>query len=152
MSYSTDCSHTATISFSSIVALSNHKQPYVTEVTSSAWTRRWLDVAVRCRLKSWIFSTLFASLQMLQTRRSRCPSRFIRAVPDTPFALPPPPPELRIIAPFTLIFNVELPLHSRLSRSVWTPLKITLDKSWSHFSSLLLHQTECLPSQHVNNF
>ena len=34
---------------------------------------------------------------------------------DAPFA---PPPELHVIAPFTLIFNVELLLNSHLSRLV----------------------------------
>ena len=76
--YSTGCPHTATISFSSIVAQSDPKQPYVREVTSLAWTRWWLDVEAQCGLKSWIFSTLFTSLQTLQTlhlrrtRRSIC--------------------------------------------------------------------------------
>ena len=69
--YSTGCPHTATISFSSIVALSDRKQPYVREVTSTAWTHRWLDVVARCRLKSWIFSTLFTSLQALNSRCRR---------------------------------------------------------------------------------
>ena len=98
-------------------------QPYMREVTSSAWTCRWLDVAAWCRLKSLIFSTLFA---LLQTHHLRCPRcsgcfrRFIRAALDTPFA--PPPPELHVIAPFTLIFNVELQLNSCIWHLVWTPL------------------------------
>ena len=58
------------------VVLSNRKQPYVREVMSSAWTRCWLDVTARCRLKSPIFSTLLASLQTLQKRHFRCPRRF----------------------------------------------------------------------------
>ena len=49
----------------------HNKQRYVREVTSSAWTRHWLDDAARCRMKSLIFSTLFASLQTLQTLHSR---------------------------------------------------------------------------------
>ena len=75
VSYSTGCPHTATISFSSIIALSNRKQPHMREVTSSAWTRRWLDVAARCCLKSCIFSTLFVSLQTLHSCHARCSIR-----------------------------------------------------------------------------
>ena len=78
---------------------------------SSAWTRRWLDVPVQCRLKIWYFQ--------LYLRRFRC---FIRAALDASFAMPP---ESRVIVPFTLIFSVELPLNLRLSRLVWTPLKAT---------------------------
>ena len=109
------------------------KQPYVRGGISSAWTHRWLDVAVRCRLKISIFSTLFVSLQTLQTCHFRCSRRprrfkrfrhfrrFIFTALDTPFT--PPPPESCVIAPFTLIFRcVDLLLNLHLSPSVWTPL------------------------------
>ena len=36
--------------------------------------------------------------------------------PDAPFA--PPSPELRVVVPFTLILNVELPLDSHLTHLV----------------------------------
>ena len=53
----------------------------VKNCTWGKWCRR-LDVEARCHLKSWIFSTLFASLQMGRSWHPRYFRRFIRATPD----------------------------------------------------------------------
>ena len=73
---------------------------------------------------SFIFSFIRIASDTPDASFAPCPSTL-----DAPFTLPPP--ESHVIAPFTLIFNVGLPLSSRLSHLVSMPLKETSSTGYS---------------------